>query len=188
MKKLIPIIAAFAALAGLTVTTGCTDDDETTWNKYTEWREANNDWLEEMKQRTNPDGTPYYQMVIPNWNPATYVLMHYFNDPAENADKLSPLYNSTIDVRYELHLYDGTPVDSSTNVTAYGAKGIFRTKLNEVVSGWNIALSQMHCGDTVEVILPYDVAYGTQNMGEILPYSNLRFNIRLVDIPLYELK
>ena len=44
----------------------------------------------------------------------------------------------------------------------------------------------MRCGDTAQVVLPYGVAYGSQNLGDIPPYSNLRFNIRLVDIPYYE--
>ena len=54
------------------------------------------------------------------------------------------------------------------------------------MSGWAIGIPQMHCGDTVELIVPYGVGYGAQNTGTIKPYSNLRFNIRLVDIPYLE--
>lgn len=87
MKKL-PILALL-----LTATfAACNDDGEqSTWQEYEGWREQNNAWLEEMKARTNDDGTPYYTLVRPDWNPGAYVLMHYFNDPAENADKLSPI-------------------------------------------------------------------------------------------------
>lgn len=181
MKKF-PIIALLLAAA----LAACNDDDEkSTWQEYENWREQNNAWLEEMQARKNPDGTPYYTVVRPDWNPAAFVLMHYINDPAENADKLAPLYTSTVDVRYKLHLYDGTPVDSSSTMTQYGP-GVYRARLNNLVSGWAIGLPQMHCGDTVEMIVPYGVAYGAQNTGTIKPYSNLRFNIRLVDIPYLE--
>ena len=181
MKKLTLIIALFAA-----VFAGCNkDDDESTWKKYTEWRDANNAWLAEMEARTNADGTPYYTKVVPDWNPGAFVLIHFFNDPAENADKLSPLYTSTIDVRYKLHLYNDVPADSSTTLTQYGP-GVYRARLNQLVQGWAIGMSKMHCGDTVELIVPYGVAYGSQTSGILPPYSNLRFNIRLVDIYKYE--
>ena len=76
------------------------DDDRDTWSQYQDWREANNQWLAEMQAKKNPDGSPYYKVVVPEWNPATFVLMHYFNDRAETEGNLSPLYTSTIDVRY----------------------------------------------------------------------------------------
>lgn len=181
MKKLLGIIlVASAAVA-------CNSSDKPAWEEYAAYREANNAWLIEQQQRTNPDGTPYYTMVRPAWIPGSYVLMHFFGDPSENAENLSPLYTSTVDVRYRLYLYDGTPADSSDLVTSTGTKGVYRAALNSLIPGWAMALSEMHCGDSAEIIVPYDVAYGSSNLGTILPYSNLRFNVRLVDIPYYEL-
>ena len=46
----------------------------------------------------------------------------------------------------------------------------------------------MHVGDTAEIIVPYNVAYGVSYTGTILPYSSLRFNLRLDDIYKYEAK
>lgn len=181
MRKLIPFIAAVALCL-----TACISSEQKTWDKYADWRELNDNWLAELEAKTNDDGTPFYIRVSPDWNPGAYVLVHYFNDPAENADKLSPLYTSTIDVRYQLHLADGTAADSSDLVNAYGALGVFRTRLNEVVMGWPMAMTSMHCGDTIELIVPYGLGYGASENGVVNPYSNLRFNIRLVDIPFYE--
>lgn len=186
MKKLLIVLGALMCAATFGVFQSCNSDDETTWDNYREYREANDAWLSELQTRVNPDGTPYYKMIVPSWNNGAFVLLHYFNDPAENADKLSPIYTSTVDVRYKLHLYDGTPVDSSDNVTSTGVKGVFRTRLTDVILGWPMGLEQVHCGDSVELIVPYSVGYGSQSMGDVLPYSNLRFNIRLVDIPYYE--
>lgn len=183
MKKILAIIAAMIVLL-----CACNNDDKTTWDEYTDWRDVNAAWLAEMQSRTNDDGTPYYTTVVPDWNPGAYVLMHFFNDRSLTEGKLSPLYNSTIAVRYQLHLYDGTGVDSSDNVTAYGIPGVYRTPLNATIQGWGIALPQMRCGDSAEVIVPYNVGYGASSSGAIKPYSTLRFNIRLVDIPNYETK
>ena len=63
-------IAAFAAAMF-----SCNnDDDRDTWSQYQDWREANNQWLAEMQAKKNPDGSPYYKVVVPEWNPATFVL------------------------------------------------------------------------------------------------------------------
>lgn len=161
-------------------------EEQQTWDKYADWREQNDQWLNELLSKTNADGTPYYTRIESDRNPGAYVLMHFCEDPAPNAGKLSPKYTSTVDTRYILHLCNGTPVDSSTLITAYGKPGVYRARLNNLVFGWYLALSNMHCGDTAEVIVPYGVGYGAIANGSIDPYSNLRFNIRLVDIPYYE--
>ena len=181
MRKFPFILILVVLIASL----ACTNDEQSTWDKYTDWRNANNEWLVQMQGKKNADGTPYYQTVVPDWNPGSFVLIHYFNDRAETEGNLSPLYSSTVDTRYFLHLYDGTPIDSSVLCTT-PAPGVYRTRLTNVVQGWAIALSEMRCGDTAEVIVPYGVGYGSSEFGTLMPYSNLRFNIRLVDIPFYE--
>lgn len=183
MRKIIPfILLAFLAAA---LVSSCEKDEQSTWDKYRDWREANDAWLTAMSAKTNPDGTPYYTRIVPEWNPGSFVLIHYFNDRSETEGNLSPLYTSTVDTRYYLRLYDDTPVDSSYANTD-PAPGVFRTRLNTVIQGWSAALCNMRCGDTAEVVIPYGVAYGASDYGTIKPYSNLRFNIRLLDIPYYE--
>lgn len=188
MKKLLAFIAVSTILSlGFSA---CNKDDDDTYNleDYQDWRKQNDKWVSEMQARKNPDGTPYYQTVIPVWNPSVFILMHFFNDRAETADNLVPLYTSTVDVRYVGHNCEGERFDSSTTVNKYGKLGIKRFQCNSVIQGWTIALEQMHVGDTAEIIVPYNVAYGTTYMGNILPYSALRFNVRLEDIYKYEAK
>ena len=183
MKKLLWIIAASCLLPFMPA---CNVSDDTDLDNFNEWKEQNEAWLKEMQARTNPDGTPYYETVIPGWNPAAFVLMHYFNDRAETAENLSPLYTSMVDVRYIGYNCKNEPFDSSTIDNSYGRLGIRRFSLNSVIQGWSIALMNMHVGDTAEIIVPYEVAYGTSYTGLILPYSSLRFNVRLDDIYRYE--
>lgn len=184
MKKL-PLILALL-IAGTWCFSSCSgDDNDSIAEIYTEWNALNEAWIKEQQARTNPDGSPYYQTIVPDWNTSAYVLIHYFNDRSLTEGNLSPLYTSTVDTRYHLSLYNGVAVDSSTNISTYGP-GIFRTKLSEVIAGWSIALSDMRCGDTAEVVIPYAQGYGVSTTSSIAPYSNLKFNIRLVDIPYYE--
>lgn len=183
MKKLLIGIALVWSLA---LICGCNASEQTTWDKYTDWREMNNAWLAEMQLKTNPDGTPYYKVIVPEWNPATFILIHYFNDRSETEGKLSPLYNSYADCRYRVFNCLDEPIDSSNNLNMTGELGIYRSQVSSNVQGFSIALMDMRCGDTAEVCMPYGLAYGSQDRGSILPYSDLRFNIRLVDVPYYE--
>lgn len=183
MKRL-PIYLLLISLS-LACLCACNDDDNN-YNQsvYLSWAEKNSDWLAEMQQRTNADGTPYYQTIVPAWNPGSFVLIHYFNDTRETQNNLSPLSTSTIDARYIGRYYNDVAFDSSYTQTTYGP-GIFRTRLDQVIPGWTAAFETMHVGDTAEIIIPYAMAYGTTS-SSILPYSNLRFNVSLVDIPYYE--
>lgn len=181
--KFLPFVAGGLLALGAIA---CSNDEKSTWDKYTDWREFNNAWLEELQAKTNPDGTPYYTTVVPQWNAGTFVLMHYFNDRAETEGNLTPMSTSRVNVRYHLSLYNDVPVDSSDLQTANGP-GIFQTILNSnIIKGWTVAVCEMRVGDTAEVLMPFNMAYGMSGNTAVPPYSSLRFNIRLVDIVNYE--
>ena len=57
-----------------------------------------------------------------------------------------------------------------------------RSQLSNLIDGWAAAVCNMNVGDTAEVIVPYALGYGTTSSGSVPAYSNLKFNIRLVDI------
>lgn len=184
-KLLFYIFGAFVTTCALS---SCGDDDDdnssNVWEKYAENREANINWLNSEEARTNADGTPYFERIIPAWNKGSYILMHRFTDPAETAGNLVPLYTSSVSVRYIGRNYQGVVFDAdslSANGTTFTLSGL--------VSGWQVALQNMHVGDSVEIVLPYQMAYGSSSPSSaILPYSALRFNLRLLDIPAYEIR
>ena len=184
MKKLLWIVGLLLALPFLP---SCNkdDDDKVNLNDYTAWKNKNEAWLQRMKDSVDTDGSPFYQTVVPAWNTSAYILMHYFNNREETKDNYVPLYTSVVDVRYIGYTCENVPFDSSTVENSYGKLGIRRFGVDQVIQGWAIALMDMHVGDTCEIIVPYDIAYGSSFMGSILPYSNLRFNLRLEDINKY---
>ena len=184
MKKL-PLFFTFALIA---ILYACTPGGRSEWEDYEAWRESNENWLIEQKNRTNADGSKYYTTLVPDWDTTQYVLIHYFNDRKLTEGNLSPLFTSTVDVKFKGSLYNDVPFDSSyTNTASYG-DSIYRTQCNKVIQGWTVALEDMRVGDSCEVVIPHTMGYGVQESGIIKPYSALKFNIKLVDIPFYEKK
>ncbi len=185
MRKF-PIYILLAVLAAAFGACGTGGDDSDNWKDYKDWREAGEAFITEQEARTNPDGSPYYTKLVPVWDPEAYVLIHYFNDRELTKGNLSPLFTSTVDVKYYGKLYTDEPFDSSYTSTS-PADSIYRVKCNGVIEGWSIALEDMRCGDTCEVVIPYQCGYGSASSGSVIkPYSTLVFGIKLVDIPYYE--
>lgn len=172
------------ALLGLTSCLGNNDPevDEA-------WRDANVAFYSQQAELRNPDGSKYYQAVAAPWDSSAQVLMHWFNDRSLTSGNLKPLYTSTVDVKYKLMLYNGVALDSSYNRTE-PADSVFRTKLNAggIITGWGIAIPQMHVGDSCRVVIPYSQGYGMNDYHNIKGYTTLVFDIKLVDIPAYENK
>lgn len=185
MKYSIKPILLF--LLGVVALTACNDDNESSWDDYKDWREANTAFFEEQKFRMTPQGTNYYQTITPAWNSSAQVLIRYLNDRSLTQGNLSPLLTSTVDVKYIGRLYTGETFDSSYNNRVNG-DSIFRTTLTSLIQGWQIALVNMHVGDSVEIVVPYNMGYGATQSGIIKPYSTLIFNLKLVDIPYYEVR
>ncbi len=182
MKKLPYILLLTLFIVGLT---SCFGDGDDNWDEYREWRETNENWLAEQALKKNTDGSDYYTKLVPVWDEKAYVLIHYFNNRKLTEGNLSPLYTSTVDVKYIGRLYNDEAFDSSYTQTTYG-DSIYRTKCNAVIAGWTIALEDMRVGDSCEVIIPYQQGYMASQVGVIPPYSCLKFNMKLVDIPYYE--
>lgn len=156
----------------------CLSDEEKLWNDYQDWREANDGWLEEQIQSGK------YQKFVPEWNQDLNVRMRWLNDRSSTKDNLTPMYTSTVSVKYKGWLYDGTPFDSSYLET----DSLVTMSLTGLIPGWVIAMEQMKVGDKVELLVPYESGYGSSSVGKILPYSVLRFEIELRDIPAYEVR
>lgn len=162
------------------MTASCDSDDTTVAEQYKDWREFNENWMAEQNALTEQDGTPYYRTVVGPADPQAFVLYHPVGEV--NTGNLTPLYTSTVKANYTLRLANDSVMDKGTG---------FVTQLNSsgLINGWSIALMQMHVGDSATVLIPYAQGYGESGNGSsIPPYSNLRFDIRLVDIVAYQIR
>jgi FKBP-type peptidyl-prolyl cis-trans isomerase FklB len=81
-----------------------------------------------------------------------------------------------VKVHYEGTLIDGTVFDSNLEgePTVFGA--------SQVIPGFKAALTTMPVGSKWKVYIPQDQAYGSNDMGNIKPFSALIFTIDLLGI------
>lgn len=89
----------------------------------------------------------------------------------EEGDK--PDLCSTVRVKYELRLMDGTMVEFNNDVT-------FR--LAGLITGWQMGIPLIGKGSKIILYLPPALAYGNRTTGSIPANSNLVFEIELLDV------
>ena len=89
-----------------------------------------------------------------------------------------PLENQKVQVNYEGRLIDGTVFDASSK---HGDKPAELTP-TQVIKGWTEALTMMPVGSKWQLYIPYYLAYGDRDQGQIKPYSTLIFDVELVEI------
>lgn len=93
------------------------------------------------------------------------------------ASDRKPTVADTITVHYEGRLLDGTVFDSSY---ARGTPATF--PLGRLVEGWQRAIPNMGVGETIEIAIPSDLAYGPVGRGPIPPNATLVFKVELIGI------
>lgn len=145
-------------------------------NDYSQWRIENTKYIENAEIEM-VDGHLRYEKIVPAWDKSIYALMEWHNDRNATLSQLTPLSNSTIDVKYVLRNIEGDTLDSSAS---------YRLKPNQMITGFWTAVTHMHVGDSVTAIMPYSAGYGEYSSGKVLPYSTLIFDIRLDSIVAYE--
>jgi FKBP-type peptidyl-prolyl cis-trans isomerase FklB len=89
----------------------------------------------------------------------------------------TPKANQSVTVDYEGRLIDGTVFDSSYERGKPATFGV-----TQVIAGWTEALQLMPMGSKWELYIPYELAYGDRETGNIKPYSALIFTVELKGI------
>ena len=89
-----------------------------------------------------------------------------------------PQATDHVTVNYEGKLLDGKVFDSSFN---RGEPATFG--LNQVIRGWTEGLQHINEGGELELYIPFDLAYGEQGAGGMIPpYATLVFRVQLIKI------
>ncbi|WAT18831.1 FKBP-type peptidyl-prolyl cis-trans isomerase [Aurantiacibacter sp. MUD11] len=89
----------------------------------------------------------------------------------------APSLRDVVQVNYTGTFFDGSVFDSNE-----GSAPI-EFPLSRLVRGWQIAIPYMGVGDTAEIAIPAELAYGLQGRGPIPGGATLFFTIELVGIP-----
>lgn len=110
----------------------------------------------------------------------------YFLPVVTNPNGVRIAAGSTASVLYTGHLLDaaGTVFDASSmhdNVPFPIAVGA-----NQVITGFDEGLRLMHVGDKAELLIPSGLAYGPSSSSNVPANSVLRFEVEVVDLPVFE--
>ncbi len=93
------------------------------------------------------------------------------------ASDRKPTVADVITVHYEGQLLDGTVFDSS-----YERGEPVTFPLGRLVPGWQLAIPNMGVGESIEIAIPADLAYGPVGRGPIPPNATLVFKVELIAI------
>ena len=88
-----------------------------------------------------------------------------------------PTVDDTVTLHYAGTLVDGTEFDSSVR---RGQPATF--PLRGLIPAWQLAVPMMGVGDTIEIAVPADMAYGPVGRGPIPGGATLLFRIELLGI------
>lgn len=172
MKSILLPVALTALMLPLGA---CSLDDDT--EDYTAWREQNDEYIANIN-------TAEYTKIVPDWAPNNSVYIKWHNDRSLTAANLVPLSTSTVSIKYEFENIEGTKLGNSYR--AASGDSVYQSCPNQNILGMWIALTNMHVGDSVTMIIPYPSAYGNQLNATIKPYSNLIYRVKMKSIDAYE--
>jgi peptidylprolyl isomerase len=89
-----------------------------------------------------------------------------------------PTANQNVKVHYTGKLLDGTVFDSSVE---RGEPIEFPLGVGRVIPGWDEGIGLMSKGEKGILYIPFNLAYGAREAGPIPAFSNLIFEVELVD-------
>lgn len=78
--------------------------------------------------------------------------------------------------------YKGSLINGKVFDDSFARKCPEAFRVNELISGFQIALVNMHIGDHWIVYIPSDMGYGSRNAGDIPGNSTLIFEIKLIAV------
>ncbi len=94
----------------------------------------------------------------------------------------APMQGQKVTVNYTGKLEDGTVFDSNVLLAnGHVSPFSFSLGMGQVIKGWDEGLSTMRVGGKRQLIIPPNLAYGSQAVGDkIKPNSTLIFDVELV--------
>lgn len=185
MKELKYILLALILFPLMGMVSACSSDDSEE-DEFANWQQRNNavvnQWsnnsaLRKIKSYTKDQTT--------GGTSNDYIYVEVLE---EGAGTESPLFTDSVWVAYRGRLIptisspEGYVFDQSyTGDFSWRTADMAQFCVGSLVSGFTTALMQMHRGDRWRVHIPYHLGYGSSSKTSIPGYSNLIFDIALLD-------
>jgi FKBP-type peptidyl-prolyl cis-trans isomerase len=145
-------ISLFLLISIALLSGACKEDN------YQDWKIMNANWLDAHLDSLSAAG----------FSTAPSGLMYKIIEPGYQRH---PNEGSVVEVKYTGKLIDNSVFDSQDNSVFY---------LSQLIYGWREGLKMLQDGGRIELVIPYELGYGTEGSAAIPPYSVLRFDVRLV--------
>ena len=107
--------------------------------------------------------------------------LYYVVTEPGNGEK--PEVGKPVTMHYTGKLLNGTVFDSSVE---RDQPFQFVLGVGQVIPGWDEGVQLMSKGEKGLLYIPYYLAYGERDMGDIPPFSNLIFEVELIDFETFE--
>jgi len=131
----------------------------------------------------NPEQTEAAAQALAEYLAANKVVaeptesgLYYVMTQEGNGEK--PEVGQVVQVHYTGKLLDGTVFDSSVD---RGEPISIPIGVGQVIPGWDEGIRMMSKGEKGVLYIPYYLAYGERDAGMIPPFSNLVFEVELID-------
>jgi len=147
-------------------------DEAMTEDAFHAMREAQ---VAEQQQASKDAFAAYLQENGIDATPTETGLVYVCTKPGKGP---KPNPNQTVKVHYTGKLLDGTVFDSSVE---RGEPFEFQLGIHQVIAGWDEGIAMMKKGEKGILYIPYELAYGPRQTGPIPAYSNLIFEVELID-------
>ena len=97
----------------------------------------------------------------------------------KNSKGIMPAVGDQIEAHYTGTLTNGKKFDSSKDRNKTFS---FTLGAQQVIPGWDEGFSYLKTGESATLIIPSELGYGAQDMGDIPPNSTLIFEVELVSV------
>ena len=164
--------------------TSCSEDNSVT-DEYANWQERNDAMTEQWAASGMKKIRVYTQDDTLAGKNSDYIYVQVLE--AGDGEE-SPLFTDTARVAYRGRLIpttsyvDGYVFDESyLGDFSWHTAGMSTFYCGGMVPGFTTALMNMHKGDHWRVYVPYPLGYNASSSGSVLAYSNLIFDIAMLD-------
>jgi len=173
LHKYLPFLLSFLFIF---TAFSCGSDDDST-ELINEWKIENDNAFNDLA--TNSE----YEKQIPGSQTGEFYMKNLVKGEGERV-----YFTSRVEVYYKGTFIDGTlfderqASDGDPYKVAVSSTASNSSYSSYVIQGWKDALQHMRVGDKWEVYLPYYLAYGDEDQGDIPAYSTLIFEIEVVNV------
>lgn len=149
-------------------------------NKPTENNQNNSMQQEEQNSVQNKEQNNSAQNQQENSNPSNFTVQGMKVQILKEGSSPAAKVGDTVTVNYVGTLENGTKFDSSID---RGTPFSFTLGQNNVIQGWELGIVGMKIGEKRKLIIPSDLAYGDNAVGNIIPAkSTLIFEVDMLKI------